>query len=141
MMLVSQKELEVPVRGRRMNLKGYMKEYHIFSGKLSDNTRKLAFAGIGTVWVFKRGENEASILPDMLKLAMLMFVIALLLDILQYAYQTAVWGIFYRYHEKKSCKDDELTAPIYFNWPSLFFLISKVITAVVGYVFVIRFLL
>ena len=124
-----------------MRVKDYKKVYQEFSGKLSDNTRKLAFAGIAIVWIFKQGKNGTFILPDLLKLAILMFVITLSFDLLQYIYQTIIWGFFHRYYEKKFGEDYELTAPKYFNWPAIFFFWSKVIVLVAGYVFVIRFML
>jgi hypothetical protein len=124
-----------------MKVKDYKKEYQEFSGKLSDNTRKLAFAGIAVVWIFKQGKNGTFILPDLLKLAMLMFVITLSFDLLQYIYQTIIWGIFHRYYETKFGEDYELTASKYLNWPAIFFFWAKVIVLVIGYVFMIRFLL
>ena len=124
-----------------MLVSDYKKEYQKFSGKLSDNTRKLAFAGIAIVWIFKQGGNGTFILPDLLKLAILMFVITLSFDLLQYICQTIIWGIFHRHYEKKFKGDYELTAPKYFNWPAIFFFWSKVIVLIAGYVFVLKFLL
>jgi hypothetical protein len=124
-----------------MKVKDYMKVYQEFSGKLSDNTRKLAFAGIAIVWIFKQGKNGTFLLPDLLKLAILMFVITLSFDLLQYIYQTIIWGFFHRYYEKKFGEDHELTAPKYINWPAIIFFWSKVTVLVVGYVFVLKFLL
>ena len=124
-----------------MKLEDYKKDYEEFSGKLSDNTRKLAFAGIAIVWIFKQGKNGTFILPDLLKLAILMFVITLSFDLLQYIYQTIIWGFFHRYYEKKFGEDHELTASKYFNWPAIIFFWSKVIVLVAGYVFVLKFLL
>ncbi len=124
-----------------MKLKEYKEEYKWFSGQLSDNTRKLAFAGIAIVWIFKQEKNGTFILPSLLKLAILMFVITLSFDLLQYIYQTIVWGIFHRYHEKKIAENSELKAPIYFNWPAIAFFWSKVIVLVIGYILVLKFLL
>jgi len=124
-----------------MKVKDYKKVYQEFSGKLSDNTRKLAFAGIAIVWIFKQGKNGTFILPDLLKLAILMFVITLSFDLLQYIYQTIIWGFFHRYYETKFSEDYELTASKYFNWPAIIFFWSKVIVLVAGYVFVLKFLL
>ena len=123
-----------------MKVKDYKKEYQWFSAKLSDNTRKLAFAGIAIVWIFKQEENGTFGLPHMLKLAMLMFAITLSFDLLQYIYQASLWGIFHRYYEKKFGEDHELTAPKYFNWPALIFSWFKVATLLFGYVFMVKFL-
>ena len=123
-----------------MKVIDYKKEYQWFSEKLSDNTRKLAFAGIAIVWIFKQGENGTFNLPSLLKKAMLMFVITLSFDLLQYIYQASLWGAFHRYYEKRFGEDHELTAPKYFNWPALIFSWSKVAVLLVGYVFMVRFL-
>ena len=124
-----------------MTLEKYKKVYEEFSGKLSDNARKLAFAGIAIVWIFKQEKDGAFILPAQLKLAISMFVISLSLDLLQYIYQTILWGTFHRHHEKKGkSEDSELKASKYFNWPAIFFFWSKVIALVVGYVLVLCFL-
>jgi len=124
-----------------MKVKDYKKDYQDFSGKLSDNTRKLAFAGIAIVWIFKQGENGSYKIPEDLKFVMLMFVVTLSLDLLQYIWQTATWGIFHRHYEKKFSEDHELTASKYFNWPANFFFWAKVIVLVIGYVFMLKFLL
>jgi len=124
-----------------MKVKDYKKEYQEFSGKLSDNVRKLAFAGIAIVWIFKQGENGSYTIPSILKTVMLLFVITLSFDLLQYICQTIIWGIFHRYYETKFSEDYELTASKYFNWPAIFFFWSKVIALVIGYVFMLMFLL
>jgi hypothetical protein len=124
-----------------MKLKEYKEVYQEFSGKLSDNVRKLAFAGIAIVWIFKQEKEGTFILPYLLKLAMLMFVIALSFDLLQYVYQTLTWGIFYRHFEKKlPSEESELMASKYLNWPAIFFFWSKVIALAVGYVLILKFL-
>ncbi|MHA1975098.1 MAG: hypothetical protein ACTSW1_19085 [Candidatus Hodarchaeales archaeon] len=125
-----------------MKLKEYKKDYQEFSGKLSDNARKLAFAGIAIIWIFKQEKEGDLVLPDLLKLAMLMFVITLSFDLLQYIYQTLVWGIFHRYHEKMNKDEDyKLTASKYFNWPAISFFWLKVVVLVIGYAILLKFLL
>ena len=124
-----------------MKLKDYKEDYQEFSCKLSDNARKLAFAGIAIVWIFKQEKDGKFIFPYMLKLAMLMFVITLSFDLLQYIYQTIIWDTFHRHYEKKLTNEDsELSASKYFNWPSIFFFWSKVIALVVGYILTLIFL-
>ena len=125
-----------------MKLKDCRETFYEFSGKLSDNARKLAFAGIAIVWIFKQEENGSYTIQDALKTAMLMFVVSLSLDLLQYIYQTIVWGSFHTYKENK-LKHDEKTdflAPrIFKNIANVIFW-SKVIALVIGYVFMLRFL-
>jgi len=123
-----------------MKVKDYKKDYQELSGKLSDNARKLAFAGIAIVWIFKQEKEGTFILPGQLKLEMSMFVITLFFDLLQYIYQTIIWSIFHRSYEKKFGEDYELTASKYLNWPAIVFFWLKVIALFVGYVLVLRFL-
>jgi hypothetical protein len=78
-----------------------------------------------------------------LKTAMLMFVLSLSLDLLQYIWQTFIWGTFYT-HKEKELKHDEnedfLAPRIFKNIANVMFW-SKVIVLVIGYVILLRFLL
>ncbi len=126
-----------------MKLKDCRKDFYEFSGKLSDNARKLAFAGIAIVWIFKQEENGSYIIADGLKTAMLMFVVCLSLDLLHYIYQTIVWGSFHTYQENKLKNDEqaEFLAPrIFKNIANVIFWL-KVIALVIGYSLMVRFLL
>jgi len=124
-----------------MKLKDCRDTFYEFSGILSDNVRKLAFAGIAIVWIFKKGENGSYTIPDILKSAMFMFVISLSLDLLHYIWQTIVWGSFYTYKEKKlnHTEDADFLAPSIFKNIANVIFWFKVIALVLGYIFMIRF--
>lgn len=124
-----------------MKLEDCRNTYYEFSGKLSNNARKLAFAGIAIVWIFKQGENGAYIIPEALKTVMLMFIMSLSLDLLHYIWQTIVWGAFYTYKEikLKHKEDVEFLAPTIFKNIATVIFWSKVIALVLGYIFMIRF--
>jgi hypothetical protein len=126
-----------------MNLEKCRETYYEFSGILSNNTRKLAFAGIAIVWIFKQEKDGSYVIPDVLQIAMFMFVISLSLDLLQYIWQTIVWGCFYTYKEKKLKYDEkaDFLAPSFFknNAGVIFWL--KVIAIIPGYFILLRFLL
>lgn len=126
-----------------MELKEYKKDYQYFSGKLSDNSRKLAFAGIAIVWIFKQEENGTYVIPDILKAAMLLFVFSLSFDLLQYIYQTITWGLFHRCNEKKfdGREDVDVLAPCWLNWPAIVLLWLKIMALAAGYYCMLRFLL
>jgi hypothetical protein len=126
-----------------MKLKDCRETFYEFSGKLSDNARKLAFAGIAIVWIFKQGENGLYSIPGALRTAMLMFVVSLSLDLLQYIYQTIVWGSFHTYKENPLKHDEnaDFLAPTTFNNVANVIFWSKVIALVIGYVFMLSFLL
>lgn len=124
-----------------MKLKECRETYYEFSGKLSDNARKLAFAGIAIVWIFKHGNNGKFTIPEALKTVMLMFVISLSLDLLQYIWQTIVWNVFAVYKEKKLKHNEEIDflAPETFKNVADVIFWLKVIALVVGYIFMIKF--
>ena len=126
-----------------MNLKECREYFYEFSGKLSDNARKLAFAGIAIVWIFKQGKDGSFAIPDELKTAMLMLVVSLALDLLQYIYQTIVWGSFHTYKENELKHDEEMDflAPRIFKDIANVIFWLKVVALVIGYVFMVRFLL
>ena len=126
-----------------MKLKDCRETFYEFSGKLSDNVRKLAFAGIAIVWIFKQGNNGNFSIPDALKSVMLMFVISLSLDLLHYIWQTIVWGSFYTYKENELKHDGtvDFLAPSIFKNVAYVIFWSKVIALLIGYVFMLRFLL
>jgi hypothetical protein len=125
-----------------MNLEKCRKTYYEFSGILSNNTRKLAFAGIAIVWIFKQEKEGSYVIPDALQVAMLMFVISLSLDLLHYTWQTIVWGRFHSYKEKKLNHDenvDFLAPSVFKNVANVIFWL-KVVAIVPGYIILLRFL-
>ena len=126
-----------------MKLKDCRETFYEFSGKLSDNARKLAFAGIAIVWIFKQEKNGSYAVPEALKTAMLMFVVSLSLDLLQYIYQTIIWGSFHTYKENelKHNEEADFLAPCLFKNIANVIFWSKVMVLVAGYVFVLKFLL
>lgn len=102
-----------------MKLSNCRKDYYEFTAKASDVSRKLAFAGIALIWVFK--EDHLNKVPSPLLFPALLFVVALALDLLQYAYGAAVWGFRARCEEKKlrdRSQDPEFSVSPFWNWPT-----------------------
>ncbi len=126
-----------------MNLEKFRETYYEFSGILSNNTRKLAFAGIAIVWIFKQEKDDFYVIPNALQIAMLTFVISLSLDLLQYIWQTIIWGCFHTYKETKLKHDEkaDFLAPCIFKKVADFIFWLKVIAIVPGYFILLRFLL
>ena len=124
-----------------MKIADTLKAYKDFSTKASDTTRALALAGIAVVWVFrvKRADAPTNIFLDSeLVLPATLFVLALALDVFQYVYAAAAWGIFHRVLEhNKISQDKEFMAPATINWPTLFFFWVKLITVVAAYILLI----
>jgi hypothetical protein len=125
-----------------MKLSQYRETYYFFSGKTSDISRQLAFAGIALVWIFKQ-EKQTPVIPDSLILPSILLVFSLAADLLQYFIASSTWGIFQRYHETKLIKktdDPDLTTPRYFNWPMLTLYLLKILSVIIAYIFIIKFL-
>ena len=126
-----------------MKLQECRKTFYEFSGKLSDNARKLAFAGIAVAWIFKQEKDGLYTIPDTLKNAILLFVISLSLDLLQYIWQTFIWEYFYMHKERQLQYDEDIDflAPKAFKNIALGIFWCKVIVLLIGYAVMIYFLL
>lgn len=124
-----------------ISLKELLKDAHDFSFSLSNINRNLAFVGIAVVWIFKVDLK----VPNELLLPLLMFVIALAVDLFQYIYSTFAWTIFYHviYQKTKKKKDktDENTivkAPFAITYIQYgLFYIPKIIINVWAYIMLI----
>jgi hypothetical protein len=126
-----------------MKLSEYKKDYQWFSGKASDLSRHLAFAGIAVIWIFKIEGTQSPGVPKRLILPLIFFVTALGIDLLHYIVATIIWGSFHRYHERRlkgKKRDPDLTASKYFNWPALSLFSLKIILVIFAYVLMIKFM-
>lgn len=125
-----------------MKLSDYKEDYYLFSGKVSDLTRQMAFAGIAIIWVFKKTLEGQFIIEDELVWPATLISLSLLFDISQYIYQTIVWGIFFNKYEKKGTKqDDDILAPRCMNYPANVLFWLKVILLLISYVMIITYLI
>lgn len=118
-----------------MKLRDARQAYDYYTGKLSDVTRQLCFAGVAVVWVFVVKESGSFSLASNLKISLGFFVTALALDLLHYLSSSVTWGIFHRYKEMcKTGEDAEFLAPLWINFVPLIFFWSKVFFALFGYI-------
>lgn len=133
-----------------MKLEKYKEDAQFFTGKLSDINRQLSFAGIAIIWIFKNETDGNINIPNELIIPIILFVISLMLDFVQYVYGATAWTIFFRYHEKqkvkhtdkKEYKNDNIKASKVLSNISYFgFFYPKIIANLVGYVFMIIYLL
>jgi len=70
--------------------------YEESSGDLSNVARNLAIAGLAIIWGFYDLKATRRVdLPLVLKIALVMFVATLILDIFQYLLKTILWGRIY----------------------------------------------
>ena len=124
-----------------MKLSECREAYYELSGKASEVSRNLAFAGIALIWIFK--EDQVNKVPGPLIFPALLFVIALALDLLHYTYGAAVWGIRQRHEEKKLkdlSQDREFSVSRFWNWPTNLFYLGKILAVVCGYALVTRYI-
>lgn len=126
-----------------MKLQGYRETYYKYTRLASEVSRKLAFAGIAVVWIFVVvGDAGSRELPEPLRWPLLLFVLSLALDIIQYSLGSIIWYFFYRLLERKKTPED-LDLPLHSVWldrPINLAWFGKVVALVVGYLFLLRFL-
>jgi hypothetical protein len=124
-----------------MKLEDCLKAYYEFSEKASNSSRQLAFAAIAVIWVFRNPDGSNQILPGKLITAAFFVVFSLGFDLFQYIAGSLIWWIFHRGKEKQGLKaDDEIKASIWLSAPIHLFFWLKIISLILGYIFILIFL-
>lgn len=124
-----------------MDLADYRETYYTLSGKASDITRQLAFAGIALIWIFRGTSSGPLAVPGELLIPAGLLALALSFDLAQYAFGAAIWAIFVRVSEGNGIEDDtEVSAPMYFNWPALLFFWLKIFFLLLAYFLILRYI-
>lgn len=124
-----------------MKLKDARDNYYFYSGKTSDLVRQLGLAGIAVIWMFKNEVHGVPKIPEALSLPLILIVLGLAFDLLQYAVATSIWGIFQRQKEVSGIAEDaEFLSPKQFNWPGIVFFVLKVVSIIAAYVYLLRHL-
>jgi hypothetical protein len=125
-----------------MKLEDYRKTFYEFSGKLSDITRQLSFAGIAVIWLFKKDVSVTPTLPKDLNLPLILLVLTLSFDYLQYLVESLMWRHVYRSKEKSGIGADIETehstwveAPIYFAF------LMKICLLILAYIWILYYLI
>lgn len=119
--------------------------YSYSSNTASTIARQIAFAGIGVVWVFNlRAPHAAIAIPQPLRVVVLLLVVCLALDLLQYAYGSLVWAVFARILERRHAnwpdEDPQMDASPSLNWPSLTCFWGKLVVLVIAYIYLAAFI-
>jgi hypothetical protein len=124
-----------------MILKEAREHYYFHTGKVSDIVRQLALGAIAIVWLFRSGEITSVVIPSALILPLKLVVAGLSLDLLQYAFGAALWGLF-QWHREKSGKSeaDDFKAPRIINWPALTCFWLKTIAIISAYFLLLGYL-
>ena len=124
----------------KQKFKEYRSDFYALSGKASDATRQLALAGIAVVWIFKVQDGQNISVPRELLAPALFFVVALALDLLQYALASLIWEGFLHYHSKHGAKDeDEVDAHWKWNMPANFCFVMKIVGVICGYLLLVAY--
>lgn len=116
-----------------MNLKDARDHYYHHSGSASSAARQLALAGIAVVWILATQDKAVvTVAAGELRAPLLWFVIALALDLLQYYWLAAFFGIFSRHKEKRGELEFE-GVPAWGNWAGIMCFALKGIAVAIGY--------
>jgi len=99
------------------------------TGRASDVARQLSFAGIAGIWAMR---EPGTLLSYSLRLAAALFILALALDFIQYAWSATFWSFWHRRKEKEGAAG-ELLFPRWFNWPADWCFYPKLAAVLIGY--------
>jgi len=127
-----------------MKLSDYRETYYEFTRIASDVSRKLSFAGIALVWLFKIESSPIPKIPNELVFPTGLLALSLALDLLQYIAGSVIWGIFQWYKEKKLSdisENPELSAPAILKFPQVIFFWFKFPVVLTAYVLIIKYIL
>ena len=125
-----------------MKIEDCRKAYYDFSRKTSEIVRYLALAGIAIIWIFKQENNKNFSIPETLVLPSILLIIGLSFDLLHAITGVITWGCFNRRKEIEGvAEEEEIEAPGWISWPGDFFFWAKILSIVVGYFFILKFLI
>jgi hypothetical protein len=125
-----------------VKLQDYRDEFYAFSGKASDISRQLAFAGIAIIWLFKKDTLPGLSIPRELLLPGILILFSLTLDLFHYCLGSIIWRTFYRSKEKSGTSEDkELEHSEWLERPISFLFAAKIILMLLAYIWIIRYFL
>jgi hypothetical protein len=125
-----------------MNPESVRETYYFYTGKASEINRQLIFAGIALIWIFKTENSNHIALPLDLLLPAKVFIVALVLDILQYIISGIIYGIANRYYEFKNIPENtDFTMPVWFNWPGLLLFYGKLLANLCAYYYLYQYVM
>src|SRR5437867_3624221 len=113
-----------------MNLEEAKTTFYDATETLSENVRKLSFAGIAVVWIFKVADKEAAgiMFSRELLLPLGAFVATLALDLAQYLYKSTAWWLYYVIKHYLGVADEaKVEPPGILNAPTFVLFYAKVI--------------
>jgi hypothetical protein len=116
-----------------VNVDEAREHYYTHSGLASSAARQLAFAGIAIVWILATQDIVVvTVAAGELRAPLLWFVIALALDLLQYYWLAAFFGVFSRLKEKRG-EYEFNGVPSWGNRVGITCFVAKGIAVAIGY--------
>lgn len=114
--------------------------FDIFSSKLSDACRQLAFAGIAIIWLFKTiDKNGNYVLPSQLDLPLYACCLALFFDLIHYLYATIAWKMVMT-NSKASSDRSNVNVPGWINVPTWTAFIIKITSVLLAYCLILGYI-
>lgn len=103
---------------------------------LTDNVRKLDFAGIAVVWLIIVGDTGGVVSSsNELNWPLLLFVLSLTSDLLQFVYRAIVFGLLNTHlMGKGKSLEDDIEYSGKWNYPTLLLFWAKIALCGIGYV-------
>ena len=126
------------------------KDRDYFSGKLSEISRQLAFAGIAIIWVFRNVNDTQQTtafrvvtdtqetIPWSLILPGFLLVLSLTFDFLHYLASNTLLEVFTKRAQKAG--QSEFVAPFWMNYPGRVFFYGKILLVALAYLYLLVFL-
>lgn len=124
------------------DLNYFKEEKAYYTGKLSDISRSLAFAGIAIIWIFRIGTGTDTKFPEDLIYPAVFLVATLFLDLLHYSYSAIAWSLFYHFKQSALGADskENVISPLSLVGIGYFLFIAKVFSIFMAYYFLLRFI-
>lgn len=121
-----------------MKLKEVWESYSFYTEKITEQTRKLAFAAAGICWFFK---TPNTIFPPMISGALFLVVLFFIFDLTQYFVSAIIlknWarGQEIQAHEEKKTIDVDVDKPVSLDKPGFVFFCLKVAVLFFSYLFI-----
>jgi hypothetical protein len=111
--------------------------YYEASGTTSELNRRLGFAAIALIWLFSgggAGDARQVRIDDAFEVPALFVVISLGLDLLQYVWRSAAFGLWTWQRERNGTREeDDVLVPRPLNWPTLSMFWTKVALMALAY--------
>jgi hypothetical protein len=125
-----------------VKLQDYRDDFYTFSGKASDISRQLAFAGIAIIWLFKKDTLPGLSIPRELLLSGIFILLSLALDLVHYCLASLVWRLYYRGKEKSgTSEDEELHHSEWLERPLWILFAAKIFFVLLAYIWILRYFL